>query len=241
MVSSERVDCRLVAARYCDMARLVIVVAAFLLVGVALACSADRSGQEQAVEVRLTPTRTPTVTLEVRLTPTTTPTATVEPTPAWDVMTQCGPPLSERYCELEWRPPPPSCPVSRPVTIRSGMEGIGGPLVWQVGPHVSFFEPERDHLYKTIWIVAEGIVDQVRITGQRLDGPGTITFPRYDRDASFPENALGRTELVLKPPYGLSDDHRTAIDYPSAGCWQFTAQVGTWTVEIVQYLYEEPP
>ena len=122
--------------------------------------------------------------------------------------------------------------------------------MWQVGPHVSFFEPERDHLYKTIWIVAEGIADEVRITGRRLDGPDTVVFPIYERDEGFyatggqgnPENfKWQRTELVLKPPYGLSEDHRTLIDYPSAGCWQFTAQVAMWTVKIVEYLYEAPP
>ena len=121
--------------------------------------------------------------------------------------------------------------------------------MWKVGVPVSIFEPERDALYKTIWIVAEGIADEVRITGQRLDGTGTVVFPIYERDEGFyetggsgnPENfKRHRTELVLKPPYGLSEDHRTLIDYPSAGCWQFTAQVGTETVEIVQYLYEEP-
>ncbi len=216
------------------MIRVLVTLSMVVLAAWLLACGAGRSDQEQA-------TSAPTATFEARPTPTRTPVATVEPTPSWDVLTQCGPPLSERYCAVTWRPPPPSCPVSWPVTIRSGMEGIGGPLVWKVGPHVSFFEPERDHLYKTIWIVAEGIVDEVRITGRRLDGPGTITFPRYDRDASFPENALGRTELVLVPPYGLSEDHHTAIDYPSAGCWQFTAQVGTETVEFVLFLYDESP
>ena len=115
--------------------------------------------------------------------------------------------------------------------------------MWKVGAPVSFFEPERDHLYKKIWIVAEGIVDEVRITGQRLDGPGTVLFPSYERDGTIQRENYKwqRTELVLTPPHGLSEDHRTLIDYPSAGCWQFTAQVGTETVEIVQYLYEVPP
>lgn len=122
--------------------------------------------------------------------------------------------------------------------------------MWKVGAHVSVFEPERDHLYKTIWIVAEGIADEVQITGQRLDGLGTVVFPIYERDEGFyetggssnPENfKWQRTELVLKPPYGLNEDHRTLIDYPSAGCWQFTARVGTWAVQIVQFLYDESP
>ncbi len=117
--------------------------------------------------------------------------------------------------------------------------------MWMVAAHVSFFEPERDHLYKTIWIVAEGIVDEVQITGQRLDGPGTVVFPIYERDEGFyetggsgnPENfKWQRTELVLVLPH--SYEHRTGVSIPSAGCWQFTAQVGTETVEIVQYIYE---
>ena len=113
--------------------------------------------------------------------------------------------------------------------------------MWMVAEHVSYFEPERDHLYKTIWIIADENAGEVKLTGQRLDGPGTVVFPQYDRDGTILRENFKwqRTELVLKPPYGLSEDHRTAIDYPSAGCWQFTIQAGTETVQIVRFLYEE--
>ena len=99
---------------------------------------------------------------------------------------------------------------------------------------------------KTIWVVDRAVEGTVRLTGRRLDGPGVVVFPRYQRDPNFfQQNAAGtyeekwdRTELVLVLPHTY--EHRTGVSIPSAGCWQFTAQIGTETVEIVQYLYEEP-
>ena len=119
--------------------------------------------------------------------------------------------------------------------------------MWKVGTHVSRFDPEPE-VWKTIWIVADGVVGEVKITGRRLDGPGTVVFPTYERDEGYyetggsgnPENfKWQRTELVLKAPYGIREDHRTTVAYPSAGCWQFTFQAGTETVQIALFLYQE--
>ena len=99
------------------------------------------------------------------------------------------------------------------------------------------FTPEEPK--KRIWILADGVTGQVKLTGRQLDGTRAATFPRYQRDDSFSEQVQGRTELVLLPPHGRAEDHRTTVFYESAGCWEFTAQIGTESVTVVHYLYEE--
>ena len=150
----------------------------------------------------------------------------------------CGPPQSSRYCELWYRQPPPSCPVSGVEIIRSdGLRGIGTEPFWLVVQPVYQFTPEEPK--KRIWILADGVTGQVKLTGRQLDGTRAATFPRYQRDDSFSEQVQGRTELVLLPPHGRAEDHRTTVFYESAGCWEFTAQIGTESVTVVHYLYEE--
>ena len=100
---------------------------------------------------------------------------------------------------------------------------------------------------KTVWIVTGAVTGEVKLSGKRLDGPGRIVFPLYDRDPNFYEQygagtyemRWERTELALIPPHGAAgQDHHTEVFYPSAGCWQFTAEIGTEKVQIVHYLYE---
>ena len=221
------------------MARFVIIVVAFLVVGVALACAGGTSDPPPQ-DTLSTPIVSPK--------PTSTPIPT--PTPL-DARTVCAPPLSERYCAQTWRPPPSSCPVSQVWELSiAGLVGIGRPPVWKVSWPVSgpFNPPLTPVAAKTIWVVDSAVEGVVRLTGRRLDGPGVAVFPSYERDEGFyetgglgnPENfKWQRTELVLVLPH--SYEHRTEVSIPTAGCWQFTAQVGTETVEIVKYLYEEPP
>ena len=100
---------------------------------------------------------------------------------------------------------------------------------------------------KTVWIVSGTVSGAVKLSGKRLDGPDRMVFPLYDRDPNFYEQygagtyemRWDRTELALIPPHGATgQDHHTEIFYPSAGCWQFTAEIGTEQVQIVRYLYE---
>ncbi|MEX1255348.1 MAG: hypothetical protein WEE64_13500 [Dehalococcoidia bacterium] len=177
-----------------------------------------------------------TASAEARTPP---PPLTSTPTPpAVDVRNGCGPPLPDVYCENWYRPPPSDCPVSTFEVIRpDGLSGIGSNPFWMVGYPVQPLEPEPRS--KRIWIIADGVVGEVTLTGKNLDGPGTITFPSYERDASFSEETPDKTALVLMPPHGIEEDHRTAIVYPSAGCWEFTAELGGETARIVQYVYEE--
>ena len=220
------------------MARFVIIVAAFLLVGVALACAGGSSDPPQP-DTLSTPISSPA------------PTLTPIPTPRIDFTKQCGPPLSERHCSTVYRPPPPSCPISQVWELPiAGLVGIGRPPVWKAGSPVSggFKNPPLTPVAaKTIWVVDNAVEGPVKLTGRRLDGPGVVVFPWYELDEGFyetgglgnPENfKWQRTELVLVLPHTF--EHRTGISIPSAGCWQFTAQVGTETVEFVLYLYEAP-
>lgn len=177
-------------------------------------------------------------------TPTSTPAPTSTPI---DFTQQCGPPLSERYCAVFYRRPPSSCPVSQPSRIRSdGLIGLEGP-VWKVGDPVIRFEPlPEGEANKTVWIVDDDVSGEVEVRGRRLDGPDSAIFPLYERDPDYYgagtyQKRWNRTELVLIPPHGLYEDHRTEVFYPSAGCWQFTARTETETVEIVQYLYPVDP
>jgi hypothetical protein len=115
-------------------------------------------------------------------------------------------------------------------------------------PVLGVLPPERrptpETGQKTLWFVDHLVVGEVRLTGQRLDGPEVALFPLYERDYTFEKNADGdysrdwtRTELVLVPPHVY--EHRTEVYIPSPGCWQFTARTEEETVEIVLYLYPD--
>jgi hypothetical protein len=169
--------------------------------------------------------------------PDATPTAVATPTPKTALPT-----------------PPASCPVSDQVQVREGLGlGMGRSPVWMVGALPSGpFEPappvDEQSTLKRIWVVDDGVQGEVRITGRRLDGDGEVTFPVYERDPQYYEQRRAgtyelkweRTELLLLPPYGLEQDHRTLLYYPSAGCWELTARTATDEVRIVHYLYEGP-
>jgi hypothetical protein len=129
--------------------------------------------------------------------------------------------------------------VSTFEVVRSdGLAGSGAAPFWIVSAPVQELDPEPPT--KRIWIVADGVQGNVRVTGHRLDGPGKVTFPHYERDpGGYNDRQPDRTELVLVPPHGRQQDHRTEIVYPSAGCWEFTAQIGSETFRIVQYVYEK--
>ena len=163
----------------------------------------------------------------------------------------CGPPLGDRYCTEQYRPPPSSCPVSDVWDIQNFniRYVIGRPPVWMLSVPVT--SPQRitpgsrpEAGAKTIWIVDDGVEGEVTLSGRRLDGPEVAVFPLYERDRTFELNAAGererdwdRTELVLVPPHGRLKEHRAEAFYPSPGCWQFTARTETETVQIVLYLY----
>ena len=201
------------------------------------ACGSDGSSGEQGAEtVGRVFTADPTPTFMVP--------ATATPV---DFTKECGPPLTEQYCAVSYRLPPPSCPVSQAARITGGYLGTGGPLVWMVQAPVAPFGAGvvDSGASKTVWIVSGTVSGEVKLSGKRLDGPDRMVFPLYDRDPNFYdqygagtyEMRWDRTELVLIPPHE-SGLHRTEIFYPSAGCWQFTAEIGTEQVQIVLYLFE---
>ena len=222
------------------MSRVQAVATIVLMLSVA-ACGSDGSSREQGAD-------TAGRVFAGDPTPTFMPYATAT---AVDFTKECGRPLGERYCAVRYRPPPPSCPISQPARIHPlGVNiGIGGPLFWMLAAPVEPFGGgfTESGALKTVWIVTGDFTGEVKISGKRLDGPGRIVFPLYERDPNFYEQ-LGagtyemrwdRTELTLVPPHGeVGQDHRTEILYPSAGCWQFTAEIGTEKVQIVRYLYE---
>ena len=223
------------------MSRVLAVATIVLMLSVA-ACGSDGSSREQGADTAggefagdPTPTIMPVVTAT-----------------AVDFTKECGPPLGEGYCAVRYRPPPPSCPISQPARLTlGGKVGIGDRLFWMLAAPVEPFGPPggftESGTLKTVWIVTGDVTGEVKLSGKRLDGPGRIVFPLYDRDPNFYEQSgadtyemrWDRTELALIPPHGLvGQDHRTEVFYPSAGCWQFTAEIGPEKVQIVRYLYE---
>jgi hypothetical protein len=113
---------------------------------------------------------------------------------------------------------------------------------------------------KTIWIIDESITGAVRITGDRIDGPGVATFgsnediPDYEYVKPSDDEAtvaginarnlerlllIREPERTIEPPHRLRNDHRGYVFYPSPGCWRFNAETDQGTFEIVQYV--SPP
>ena len=194
----------------------------------------------------------PSPTATSRPLPTLTPTPTPTPTPL-DPNVGCAPPLGERHCAETYRPPPASCHVSSVWPLPNVGAGIGRPPVWMAAPPVGGVldrevRPTPEAGGKIIWIVDDGVEGEVKLTGRRLDGPEVAVFPVYERDHTFELDAArnrkrdwDRTELVLTPPHGRFNEHRTEVHSPGPGCWQFTARTETETVEIVLYHYPSEP
>jgi hypothetical protein len=112
----------------------------------------------------------------------------------------------------------------------------GGSRAWSGGQ-----EP-----VKTLWVLRR-TSDPVRISGQRLDGPGYV---KLRRGSDVPSEILfvanpSRESVVPggAPPevmrsYAFLPSH---VFYPSAGCWQFTIRIDEKEFQIVRELNETGP
>ena len=118
--------------------------------------------------------------------------------------------------------------------------GLGAGPVWMITISAGeWIGP--DFLAKTIWIVDDAVQDQVRITGQRLNGDDVALFQGYREYTGDSVSPDGR-EIILGATHGRSTDRRGYVIYPTAGCWRFTAESGGQVIaEITQYLYDVAP
>ena len=97
---------------------------------------------------------------------------------------------------------------------------------------------------KTLWVVARDVSGDLVVEGQRLDGPGRLTFAT--RQGSVPSESLVIAEATTRPgvvPGGAPQEilrryafWPSGVYYPSLGCWELTARVGSHEVKIVQNL-----
>jgi hypothetical protein len=84
-----------------------------------------------------------------------------------------------------------------------------------------------------LWIVSLEVEGNLRVTGHRLDGPGELRFQFYGQPQT--QELLfedPRKQSVI--PGGASREVMQAyaflpsyVIYPSAGCWEFIAKLGT--------------
>jgi hypothetical protein len=94
---------------------------------------------------------------------------------------------------------------------------------------------------KTLWVFAR-TSERVRITGRRLDGPGTLMFRRGDDPPAKTlaiANPARESVIPGGAPPGVMRDYAflpSTVFYPTPGCWEFTVRIGARTVRLVRDL-----
>ena len=133
-------------------------------------------------------------------------------------------------------------PVCRQSPVQDLLPSVVGPMMgadpaWLVSDSAQW--SSADAPVKTLWVVRR--TDQpVRITGQRVDGPGTAMFRRGSDEPTesldVPSAALqsawpGGASREVTSAYAFLPSH---VFYPSPGCWRFEVRVGDQVVPIVR-------
>jgi hypothetical protein len=105
----------------------------------------------------------------------------------------------------------------------------GGRIFWE---HAA-------HPVKTLWVLSRSS-SPVRITGHRIDGPGTAKF-RIGQDEPKAEFVIDDPRVASVIPGGASADVMRAysfipshVFYSGPGCWEFVVQVGTDEIRLVR-------
>lgn len=106
----------------------------------------------------------------------------------------------------------------------------GGDYIWE----------HAEHAVKTLWVISRTSAP-VRITGNRLDGPGAAKFRRGQDEPMEAEFVIADARVASAIPGGASADVMQAyafipshVFYSSPGCWEFTVQVGSDEVRLVR-------
>lgn len=96
-----------------------------------------------------------------------------------------------------------------------------------------------EHPVKTLWVVSRTSAP-VRITGNRLDGPGTAKF-RRGQDEPVAEFVIADPGVASAIPHGASAEVMQAysfipshVFYSSPGCWEFIVQIGSDEVRLIR-------
>jgi hypothetical protein len=107
----------------------------------------------------------------------------------------------------------------------------GGDLSWD----------HAEHPVKTLWVVSR-TSSPVRITGHRLDAPGTARFRLGQDNAIQTELLIADPSVASAIPGGATPEVMQAysfipshVFYSSPGCWEFTVQ---WASEEVRLVLE---
>lgn len=106
---------------------------------------------------------------------------------------------------------------------------VDGDLFWE---HAA-------HPVKTLWVFSRSSAP-VRISGHRIDGPGTAKF-RIGQDEPTAEFVIADPRVASVIPGGASADVMRAysfipshVFYSSPGCWEFVVQVGSDEIRLVR-------
>jgi len=141
------------------------------------------------------------------------------------------------------RPPAPDATVSCTPTPAENLLTVVGPMAgsrpaWFVDGGGGVWE-HAEHPVKTLWVVSR-TSEPVRITGHRVDGPGTARF-RLGQDEPQSMFVIADPSAASVIPGGASADvMRTYsflpshVFYSSPGCWEFIVRIGRDEVRLVQ-------
>ena len=101
---------------------------------------------------------------------------------------------------------------------------------------------------KTLWVVARTVDGPLRVTGRRLDGDGDLRFQDGYHRPITRELVFENPAQQSVRPGGASAEIMRAyaflpsyVIYPTAGCWEFTARLGSKEARFTIDLTTPPP
>jgi hypothetical protein len=101
---------------------------------------------------------------------------------------------------------------------------------------------------KTLWVVARTVDGPLRVTGRRLDGAGVLSFQDGYQRPITRELVFENPAKQSVRPGGASAEVMRAyaflpsyVIYPAAGCWEFTARLGSKEARFTIDLTTPPP
>ena len=131
-----------------------------------------------------------------------------------------------------------------PTAAENPLLTVVGPItgrrpVWLVdGSAGSWRGPEKP--VKTLWVFARESASNVRIQGRQLSGVGRTSFSRGVNGPVTDALVITDTGAISVIPDGATPEIMrfyafvpSYIYYPTAGCWEFTAQFGGEETRIV--------
>ncbi len=135
-----------------------------------------------------------------------------------------------------------------PIWATSWKDPIPWSNMWKLS-----LPPYPGRMGRKLWAVDKSVQGNLYVTGKQLDGDGIVLFPTL-KTAEFPDDThilftkepadflvipSAHESIISSSPPRFAD-HISLVLYPHPGCYQFTATIAEYTVNIVVEIISTP-